>query len=81
MVLISNQNSGLTIKYDVTYDDTGMTPPTGLNDPSPIHSAPVVKQMEFTNQEWREKAIIDREKLLPFVSRATALNKLGAKNT
>lgn len=40
-----------------------MTPPTGLNDPSPIHAAPVVKQMEFTNQEWREKAIIDREKI------------------
>ncbi|MCL6605645.1 MAG: major capsid protein [Paenibacillus sp.] len=54
---------GLTIEYDVTYDDTGMTPPTSLNDPSPIHAAPVVKSMSFTNQEWREKAIIDREKI------------------
>lgn len=53
----------LTIEYDITYDDTGMTPPTGLNDPSPIHAAPVVKHMSFTNQEWREKAIIDREKI------------------
>ncbi|MEK4188097.1 major capsid protein [Paenibacillus sp. FSL L8-0494] len=54
---------GLTIEYDIKYDDTGMTPPTGLNDPSPIHSAPVVKHMNFTNQEWREKVIIDREKI------------------
>lgn len=54
---------GLTIEYDITYDDTGMTPPTGLNDPSPIHTPPVVKHMNFTNQEWREKSIIDREKI------------------
>ncbi|MCR8633486.1 major capsid protein [Paenibacillus radicis (ex Xue et al. 2023)] len=54
---------GMTIEYDVTYDDTGMTPPTGLNDPSPIHAAPIVKHMSFTNQEWREKSIIDREKI------------------
>ena len=57
------QELGLTIEYDVTYDDTGMTPPTGLNDPSPIHTPPVVKHMNFTNQEWREKEVIDREKI------------------
>ncbi|WFA86510.1 major capsid protein [Paenibacillus amylolyticus] len=66
---------GLTIKYDVTYDDTGMTPPTGLNDPSPIHAAPVVKQMEFTNQEWREKAIIDREKIATLRKPGTSLEQ------
>jgi hypothetical protein len=54
---------GLTIEYDVTYDETGMTPPTGLNDPSPIREKPVVKHMSFTNQEWREKKVIDREKI------------------
>lgn len=54
---------GLTIEYDITHDDTGMTPPTGLNDPSPIHTPPVVKHMSFTNQEWREKEVIDREKI------------------
>lgn len=66
---------GLTIEYDVTYDDTGMTPPTGLNDPSPIHAAPVVKHMSFTNQEWREKAIIDREKIAILRKPGTSLEQ------
>lgn len=66
---------GLTIEYDITYDDTGMTPPTGLNDPSPIHAAPVVKQMSFTNQEWREKAIIDREKIAILRKPGTSLEQ------
>jgi hypothetical protein len=54
---------GLTIEYDVTYDDTGMTPPTGLGDPSPIRQKQKVEHISFTNQEWREKKIIDREKI------------------
>ncbi|MEK4879484.1 MULTISPECIES: major capsid protein [Paenibacillus] len=66
---------GLTIEYDITYDDTGMTPPTGLNDPSPIHAAPVVKHMSFTNQEWREKAIIDREKIAILRKPGTSLEQ------
>ncbi len=54
---------GLTIEYDVTYDATGMTPPTGLNDPSPVNEKAVVEHITFTNQEWRERMIIDREKI------------------
>jgi hypothetical protein len=54
---------GLSIEYDVTYDATGMTPPTGLNDPSPVNEKTVVDHVSFTNQEWREKMIIDREKI------------------
>lgn len=66
---------GLTIEYDITYDDTGMTPPTGLNDPSPIHASPVVKHMNFTNQEWREKSIIDREKIATLRKPGTRLEQ------
>lgn len=54
---------GLTIEYDVTYDETGMTPPTSLNDPSPIRKSTIVDHKSFTNQEWREKKVIDRQKL------------------
>lgn len=70
---------GLTIEYDVTYDDTGMTPPTSLNDPSPIHQAPVVKHMSFTNQEWREKAIIDREKIAKLRAPGNSLEQMWAE--
>lgn len=70
---------GLTIEYDVTYDDTGMTPPTGLNDPSPVHAAPVVKHMTFTNQEWREKAIIDREKIAKLRAPGGRLEQMWAE--
>ena len=55
--------TGLTIEYDVVYDATGMTPPTGLNDESPIYTQPVIDHLSFQNQEWREKVIIDREKI------------------
>lgn len=67
---------GLTIEYDVTYDDTGMTPPTGLNDPSPVHNPPVVKHMSFTNQEWREKEPIDREKIATLRKPGSRLEQL-----
>ncbi|OMF37441.1 major capsid protein E [Paenibacillus sp. FSL H8-0548] len=70
---------GLTIEYDITYDDTGMTPPTGLNDPSPIHTPPLVKEMSFTNQEWREKVIIDREKMAVLRQPGTKLDQLWAE--
>jgi hypothetical protein len=70
---------GLTIEYDVTYDDTGMTPPTALNDPSPIHQAPIVKHMNFTNQEWREKAIIDREKIAKLRAPGNSLEQMWAE--
>lgn len=70
---------GLTIEYDITYDDTGMTPPTGLNDPSPIHTPPLVKSMSFTNQEWREKVIIDREKMAVLRQPGSKLDQLWAE--
>lgn len=70
---------GLTIEYDVTYDDTGMTPPTGLNDPSPIHAPQVVKHMSFTNQEWREKAVIDREKIAKLRAPGNRLEQMWAE--
>lgn len=71
---------GMSIKYDVTYDDTGMTPPTGLNDPSPIHNPPVVKNMDFTNQEWREKEVIDREKMAVLRKPGTDLQRMWAED-
>ncbi|QDH23460.1 major capsid protein [Saccharibacillus brassicae] len=71
---------GMSIKYDVTYDDTGMTPPTNLNDPSPIHNPPVVKQMDFTNQEWREKEVIDREKMAILRKPGTDLQRMWAED-
>ncbi|WP_243643882.1 hypothetical protein [Paenibacillus pinisoli] len=70
---------GLTIEYDITYDDTGMTLPTGLNDPSPIDTPPVVKHMSFTNQEWREKVVIDREKMAVLRKLGNKLNQLWAE--
>jgi hypothetical protein len=70
---------GLTIEYDVTYDETGMTPPTGLNDPSPIREKPVVKHMSFTNQEWREKKVIDREKIAKLRAPGNKLEELWAE--
>jgi hypothetical protein len=70
---------GLTIEYDVTYDDTGMTPPTGLNDPSPVREKPVVQHMFFTNQEWREKKVIDREKIAKLRAPGNSLEQLWAE--
>jgi hypothetical protein len=70
---------GLTIEYDVTYDDTGMTPPTGLNDPSPIHASPVVEHITFTNQEWREKGIIDRQSIAVLRKPGNNLEQLWAE--
>lgn len=68
--------TSLTIEYDIVNDDTGMTPPTQMNDPSPIHTAPPVGHMNFTNQEWREKAIIDREKIAKLRKPGNALDEL-----
>jgi len=70
---------GLTIEYDVTYDATGMTPPTGLNDPSPINEKAVVKHISFTNQEWREKMIIDREKISKLRAPGNKLEQMWAE--
>lgn len=67
---------GLTIEYDVVNGDTGMTPPTGLNDPSPIHEAPPIGHVSFTNQEWREKEIIDREKIAKLRAPGNKLEQL-----
>lgn len=70
---------GLTVEYDITFDDTGMTPPTGLNDPSPIREKQIVKHMSFTNQEWREKKIIDREKIAKLRAPGTSLEQMWAE--
>lgn len=70
---------GLTIEYDVTYDDTGMTPPTQLNDPSPIRAKQIVDHLSFTNQEWREKKIIDREKIAKLRAPGTNLEQMWAE--
>jgi hypothetical protein len=70
---------GLTIEYDVTYDDTGMTPPTGLNDPSPVRAKQKVEHVSFTNQEWREKKIIDREKIAKLRAPGTNLEQMWAE--
>ncbi|MDK8182107.1 major capsid protein [Paenibacillus sp. UMB4589-SE434] len=66
---------GLTIEYDITYDETGMTPPTGLNDESPIRHKPAIGHLNFTNQEWREKKIIDREKIAKLRAPGTQLER------
>jgi hypothetical protein len=70
---------GLTIEYDVTYDATGMTPPTALNDPSPINEKVVVDHIFFTNQEWREKMIIDREKIAKLRAPGNKLEEMWAE--
>jgi hypothetical protein len=70
---------GLTIEYDITYDETGMTPPTGLNDPSPIRQKQKVDHVSFTNQEWREKKIIDREKIAKLRAPGTSLEQMWAE--
>lgn len=70
---------GLTIEYDVTYDATGMTPPTGLNDPSPVNEKVVVDHIHFTNQEWREKMIIDREKIAKLRAPGNKLEEMWAE--
>ncbi|WAH35042.1 major capsid protein [Alicyclobacillus dauci] len=70
---------GLTIEYDITWDDTGMTPPTGLNDPSPVRAKQKVDHLSFTNQEWREKKIIDREKIAKLRAPGTNLEQMWAE--
>lgn len=70
---------GLTIEYDMTFDDTGMTPATGLNDPTPIRAKQQVQHMSFTNQEWREKKIIDREKIAKLRAPGSNLEQMWAE--
>lgn len=70
---------GLTIEYDVTYDETGMTPPTQLNDLSSIREKTKVDHLNFTNQEWREKKVIDRDKIAKLRAPGTDLEKLWAE--
>jgi hypothetical protein len=70
---------GLTIEYDMTFDDTGMTPATGLNDPTPVRAKQQVQHMSFTNQEWREKKIIDREKIAKLRAPGTSLEQMWAE--
>lgn len=70
---------GLTIEYDVTWDDTGMTPATQLNDPSPIRAKQVVNHMSFTNQEWREKKIIDRAKIAKLRAPGTNIEQMWSE--
>jgi hypothetical protein len=70
---------GQTIEYDVTYDDTGMTPATQMNDPSPIRAKQKVDHLNFTNQEWREKKVIDRAKIAVIRAPGTNIERLYAE--
>lgn len=70
---------GQTIEYDVTWDDTGMTPATEPNDESPIRAKQKVDHLNFENQEWREKKVIDRAKIQKLRAPGTNLERLWAE--